>query len=490
MTKLCLLGLCTILFSPMAFAASPMINIVPSTTSLTVRSDGSTSVIYTVGNNLRSMTLSGLQINPAYHSMAAGLTLQNDHCTGTTLAPGASCQFGVVIPGSNQPSSFSITPSVCNMDQQTCSVADSSHTLSVTVDDIKSTAYAYFGFKYSPAEFGLSMPMVEFGVLPVNTSNNTYGTPVTGLHLALPSSDFGAVTVSLDGSRVYAAEEATDGFADIAVLSSGANSQLLKRIALPTSTNDSIFNIAISPNGHYLLLTATDLNGHDGVYKVDLSTDQVTTVSGSFSQPLGVAISPDGHQAYVANFTDGTTGYVSVINLSDNSLIATLTEAITNPQQLAISPDGAHLYIGNLETIAVYTITNGSDFAYSSSLDLTNRTGLTVSSDGNTLYAAHFLSGSVTKIDTRTLATLATLDTNTNANAGIALTPNNASLFIAATSSVGYSRSWLKAPPIDLNPGVFSQLNTSPLFTSLDMAGIISGASSISCLGQYGAYVN
>jgi YVTN family beta-propeller protein len=66
-------------------------------------------------------------------------------------------------------------------------------------------------------------------------------------------------------------------------------------------------------------------------------------VSGTFNYPRGVAITPDGLKAYVANEGAGT---VSVINVSNDTAYKTITVG-TDPRGVTISPDGAYLYVTN-----------------------------------------------------------------------------------------------------------------------------------------------
>jgi YVTN family beta-propeller protein len=52
------------------------------------------------------------------------------------------------------------------------------------------------------------------------------------------------------------------------------------------------------------------------------------------SGPIGIAITPDGSPAYVANFTNST---VSVINTASDTIIATMPAGLS-PAGIAITP--------------------------------------------------------------------------------------------------------------------------------------------------------
>ena len=68
--------------------------------------------------------------------------------------------------------------------------------------------------------------------------------------------------------------------------------------------------------------------------------------------PTGVAITPDGTHAYVTNFKDST---VSVIATTNNAVVATIPVGSApapgvpggEPIGVAITPDGTHAYVAN-----------------------------------------------------------------------------------------------------------------------------------------------
>lgn len=88
---------------------------------------------------------------------------------------------------------------------------------------------------------------------------------------------------------------------------------------------------------------------------IDTSDNSVTTpVPAGLSGPFAIAITPDDNFAYVTNFGSnnfipiGTT--VSVIDLSDNTISATIDLAI-QPAGLAITPDGKFAYASNYNAL-------------------------------------------------------------------------------------------------------------------------------------------
>jgi YVTN family beta-propeller protein len=70
------------------------------------------------------------------------------------------------------------------------------------------------------------------------------------------------------------------------------------------------------------------------------------------TSPIGVAVTPSGAYAYVAN--SGSTN-VSVIRTSDNTVVATVTVG-TSPYGVAVTPSGAYAYVANTGSANVSVI--------------------------------------------------------------------------------------------------------------------------------------
>ena len=69
-------------------------------------------------------------------------------------------------------------------------------------------------------------------------------------------------------------------------------------------------------------------------------------------RPRGIAISPDGQEAYVANADDNT---VSVIDTATKTVVATIAVG-DEPQGVAFAPDGATAYVTNIKDNTVSVI--------------------------------------------------------------------------------------------------------------------------------------
>jgi YVTN family beta-propeller protein len=119
-----------------------------------------------------------------------------------------------------------------------------------------------------------------------------------------------------------------------------------------TSTNSvmttfSLVNgtwLAFSPNGAFAYITILPSSTSPGNVEVlAIPSNTVVTTVPVGIEPVGAAITPDGHYAYVANFGSND---VSVIDTTSNTVITTVPVG-HGPYPVAITPDGANVYVGN-----------------------------------------------------------------------------------------------------------------------------------------------
>src|SRR5699024_4386572 len=75
------------------------------------------------------------------------------------------------------------------------------------------------------------------------------------------------------------------------------------------------------------------------------------------TNPIGIAITPDGSHAYVAN---ANSDNVSVIDTTSNTVAKTITVGST-PSWVAITPDGSHAYVANANSDNVSVIDTTSN---------------------------------------------------------------------------------------------------------------------------------
>src|SRR5580704_4998269 len=131
---------------------------------------------------------------------------------------------------------------------------------------------------------------------------------------------------------------------------------------------------------------------------IDTATNMVvTTVTVPFGAN-GVAVTPDGRHAYVADDNFVGQGTVSVIAAASNTVAATIPVG-RFPNGVAVTPDGAHAYVTNLGT-------------------------------------SPFFLGTVSVIDTATNTVVDTINVGTRP-VGVAITPDGQHAYVASNNSAG-----------------------------------------------------
>ena len=177
--------------------------------------------------------------------------------------------------------------------------------------------------------------------------------------------------------------------------------------------------------------------GNDGsgtVSVIDTSTNAVTATVTVGTQPIGVAITPNGAYAYVANNASNT---VSVIDTSTNAVTATVTVG-TSPPGVAITPNGSYAYVTNESSGTVSVIDTSTNAVTATVTVGTDPWGVAITPNGSYAYVCNEGSASVSVIDTSTNAVTATVTVGT-APYGVAiqqaLTPLAPTLVAPANST-------------------------------------------------------
>jgi YVTN family beta-propeller protein len=113
--------------------------------------------------------------------------------------------------------------------------------------------------------------------------------------------------------------------------------------------------IAVTPDGKHAYV-ANQVSNNVSVIATATNTVMATVPVGF--GPTGIAVTPDGKRAYVTASADT----VSVIDTTTNTVVATIVVGFFNSINIAITPDGKHAYVitGNVPgTVAVIaTATN------------------------------------------------------------------------------------------------------------------------------------
>lgn len=147
--------------------------------------------------------------------------------------------------------------------------------------------------------------------------------------------------------------------------------------------------------------------------------------------PTGVAFSPDGSTAYVANQLDAN---VSVINVASAQVIATISTGVADPFAVQVSPDGSRLFIGTNGT-AVLIVDTGSNQIIESTDVGAAPNAFVVAPDNRIIYVSSFVGSTVSELDMFTGLVLRTFSVGGTPQ-GMAITRKGDRLYVA--NEAGY----------------------------------------------------
>lgn len=172
-------------------------------------------------------------------------------------------------------------------------------------------------------------------------------------------------------------------------------------------------------------------NGDNTVSIIDISSNSVVDTVRVGSGPEGVAITPDGTRAYVAN--DG--GAVWVLDTSNNAVLAKVTVG-GDPYGVAITPDGTRVYVTEDNAAAVSVIDTSSNAVVAKIGVVTTPAGVAITPDGTRAYVASAgtltVSPTVSVIDTSSNAVVAKVAVG-GIPLGVAITPDGTRAYVAVS---------------------------------------------------------
>ena len=149
--------------------------------------------------------------------------------------------------------------------------------------------------------------------------------------------------------KVYVTNNLTLGSVSVVNVADGAVSTI--------SIGDHPIGVAITPDGTKAYVAN---NYGNTVSVINVATGAASTIStGIGNGPDGVAITPDGTKAYVTSFTDST---VSVIAVASDAVIGSPIGIGDSPTGVAITPDGTKAYVTGASStkLSVINVATGS----------------------------------------------------------------------------------------------------------------------------------
>lgn len=210
-----------------------------------------------------------------------------------------------------------------------------------------------------------------------------------------------------------------------------------------TTLNYSVFNqpngIAFSPDGKYVYITQ---NGSATLVKIDVLTNNVSSITTVGDLPLQPLVSRDGLYVYVTNADSDT---VSVVDALTSTVVHTIPTQ-DRPNDVILSLDGLRLYVTNFfsNTVSVIDTTTNSVMTNIPVERAPAKMALTL--DGKYLYVGNTNFGvappgthpTISVIDTTTLTVVGSpIQTPSHVVPGnMAMTPDGAYIYITSRSPV------------------------------------------------------
>ena len=308
-----------------------------------------TAKTYSIGG-----TLSGLDTGSSLE-----VILQNNGGDDLTLDTNGMFSFDTELEAGD---AFAVTIDT-QPNGQTCHVTSGTGIVS---DDVATvTVYcAYFAYvsKYNTGE-----------VAVIDTTDNSLFTTIE--NVGTNPYNF---AITPDGSTVYVSNL---GGGTVAIIDSATNT-----ISDITMTGFNVTRgVALKADLSELYIASANDNK---VYVCDLPRTVTgaceASVTGTFSYPVNLAITPDGSSVYVPNYTNHT---VSVVQTSNNTVIATPAVG-ASPHDISISPDGNYVFATNNIGKTISVIRTSDNLVVKTLLSMGNAPqGSVVTPDNAYLYA-------------------------------------------------------------------------------------------------------
>ncbi|MBZ5607471.1 MAG: hypothetical protein LAP38_04375 [Acidobacteriia bacterium] len=197
---------------------------------------------------------------------------------------------------------------------------------------------------------------------------------------------------------------------------------------IPVGSNP--LQVAITPDGSTALVTRYD----NDVVWIDTNTDQVTfTLPTGGVYPSGIAISPDGTRAYVTNYFN-TNPSLLVIDVVNRAILTTVPLGGAYPRSATITPDGSQVWVNyyngtGVDIVDTLTLTVAAGIRFNAIVS----TGMAFNPTGTKAFIATS-PNLLAVVDTKTLNTLATITVGSEPM-DVAVTADGALLFVTSYNS-------------------------------------------------------
>ncbi len=195
-------------------------------------------------------------------------------------------------------------------------------------------------------------------------------------------------------------------------------------------TSTGLSGVAVTPDGTKAYVANNTGSSLGKVDIIDTSTDTLSTSVNVGNDPIGITITPDGTKAYVANNADNTVSIIDILSNAVSATISILGTPAASPFGIAATPDGSKVYVTNNGAGTVSVINTGNNTIMATVTVGSGPKGVAVTPNGTKAYVANGGANTVSVIDVAT-NTVSTTVTVGNAPYGIAITPDGTKAYVA-----------------------------------------------------------
>jgi YVTN family beta-propeller protein len=215
------------------------------------------------------------------------------------------------------------------------------------------------------------------------------------------------------------------------------------------------------------ILNLQDCQGGPLVYVTNVSSDTVSVIKLATdyettneivatvkvgNEPRGIAISPDGSVAYVANFQDGT---LSVLKTATNTVIDTIAVG-AGPLGVTFAPDGTKAYVVNGFDDSVSVVDTATRKVATSIPVGSQPQAIALATDGKQAYVTNYGGNSVTVLDLGTNQPITTVLVGKGPD-GIAVSPDDKKVYVVnfdggSVSVLDRASNKVTTIPVELQP--------------------------------------
>ena len=213
----------------------------------------------------------------------------------------------------------------------------------------------------------------------------------------IPTSSFQAgaslnlIAISRDGSTAYVPDAAHNTVYTIRT----SDFVVTGTVSDPHSILQDPQYIAITPDGTKAYISNVS-SSHYSVGILDITSNSITgSITGSFNFPIGIAFTPNGNIAYIANNNGASVNVVDVIH---DTVVSTLTGSFNKPSFIATSPVGTKAYVSNLLGNNVSIVMNNAVTGTVGGAFVIPE-GIAITPNGSTAYVANATANRVNIVD-------------------------------------------------------------------------------------------